>query len=128
VTYVLDASAVLALLRTEPGHEEVAELLPGSLISAVNYSEVVQKLSHLGSSTAEDDAAALIALGATVAPFDVAGATSAAGLWRATRGVGLSLADRACLALAADVQDGVAVTADRAWKTLELDVRVRLIR
>jgi ribonuclease VapC len=44
VTAVLNGSAVLALLRAEPGHDKVAELLPGSLISAVNYFEVVQKL------------------------------------------------------------------------------------
>lgn len=53
MTAVLDASAALALLRTEPGHELVAELLPGSMISALNYSEVVQKLTQLGSATAE---------------------------------------------------------------------------
>ncbi|SFQ60831.1 PIN domain nuclease, a component of toxin-antitoxin system (PIN domain) [Amycolatopsis arida] len=128
MTAVLDASAVLALLRAEPGHEQVAELVPGSVISAVNYSEVVQKLAQLGSDTAEDDAAALVALGTTVAAFDVRAATNAARLWPATRRAGLSLADRACLALAADLADGVAVTADRAWAELGLDIRVRFIR
>jgi ribonuclease VapC len=128
VTAVLDASAALALLRAEHGHEQVAELLPGSVISALNYSEVIQKLTQLGSSTAEDDAAALIALGATVAAFDTAAAISTARLWAATRSAGLSLADRACLALATEVPNGVAVTADRAWGQLDLDVPVRLIR
>jgi ribonuclease VapC len=128
VTAVLDASAALALLRTEPGHEQVAELLPGSVISALNYSEVVQELAQLGSATAEDDTAALIALGATVAPFDITAAITTARLWPTTRGAGLSLADRACLALAADIPNGVAVTADRTWSELDLDVSVRLIR
>jgi ribonuclease VapC len=128
VTAVLDASAALALLRTEPGHELVAELLPGSVISALNYSEVVQKLAQLGSDTAEEDTAALIALGATAAPFDITAAINTARLWPATRGAGLSLADRACLALAADIPNGTAVTADRAWAQLDLDVPVRLIR
>lgn len=128
MTAVLDASAALALLRAEPGHEQVAELLPGSVMSALNYSEVVQKLTQLGSTTAEDDTAALIALGTTVARFDVTAAINTARLWLATRAAGLSLADRACLALAADLSDGVAVTADRAWTELELDVPVRLIR
>lgn len=128
MTAVLDASAALALLRTEPGHDRVAELLPGSVISAVNYSEVVQKLAQLGSDTAEDDTAVLIALGATVAPFDTTGAINAARLWQDTRSPGLSLADRACLALAAELPEGVAVTADRAWACLGLDVAVELIR
>lgn len=128
MTAVLDASAALALLRTEPGHDKVADLLPGSVISALNYSEVVQKLTQLGSTTAEDDTAALIALGATVAAFDATEAVNAARLWQATRGASLSLADRACLALAAGFPDGVAITADRAWAELDLDVQVQLIR
>jgi PIN domain nuclease of toxin-antitoxin system len=128
VTAVLDASAALALLRTEPGHDQVAELLPGSVISALNYSEVVQKLTQLGSATAEDDAAALIALGATIASFDTTEAINTARLWQVTHKAGLSLADRACLALAAGLPDGVAVTADRVWAELGLDVQVQLIR
>lgn len=128
MTAVLDASAALALLRTEPGHEQVAELLPGSIISAVNYSEVVQKLAQLGNDTAEDDTAALIALGATVAPFDTTRAINAARLWQDTRSAGLSLADRACLTLAAELPEGVAVTADRAWAGLGLDIAVQVIR
>lgn len=128
MTAVLDASAALALLRTEPGHDRVAELLPGSMISAINYSEVVQKLAQLGSDTAEHDTAVLIALGATVAPFDTTGAINAARLWPVTRAAGLSLADRACLALAAELPEGVAVTADRAWADLDLDVAVEVIR
>lgn len=128
MTAVLDASAALALLRTEPGHELVAELLPGSVISTLSYCEVVQKLTQLGSTTAEADAAALIALGAAAAPFDITAAINTARLWPATRDAQLSLADRACLALAADIPNGEAVTADRAWTQLDLDVPVRLIR
>lgn len=127
MTAILDASAALALLRTEAGHEQVAELLPGSMISAINYSEVVQKLAQLGSVTAEDDTAVLIALGATVAPFDTTAAINTARLWPLVRAAGLSLADRACLALAAEMPEGFAVTADRAWTSLGLSVPVKLI-
>jgi PIN domain nuclease of toxin-antitoxin system len=67
----------------------VAELLPGSVISALNYSEVVQKLTQLGSATAEDDTAALIALGTTVASFDTTESVNAARLWEVTRKAGL---------------------------------------
>lgn len=128
MTAVLDASTALALLRTEAGHERVAEMLPGSMISALNYSEVIQKLTQLGSDTAEDDAAALIALGATVVPFDTLAAVRTARLWPVTEPRGLSLADRACLALAASVPDGFAVTADEAWTRVDVGVRVEVIR
>jgi len=128
VTAVLDASAALALLRIEPGHDQVSQLLSGSVISAPNYSEVIQKLRQLGSATAEEDTAVLTALGSRVVPFDTTVAINAARLWSATRTTGLSLADRACLAVAAGLRDGVAVTADRAWADLDVGVRVRLIR
>lgn len=128
MTAVLDVSATLALPRTEPGHELVAELLPVSVISAFNYCEVVQKLTRMGSTTAEADTAVLIALGAPAAPFDTTAAINTARLWPATRDAQLSLADRACLALAANIPNGEAVTADRAWTQLNLDVPVRLSR
>lgn len=130
MTAVFDASAALALLRSEPGHDVVAEHLQtrNVFMSAVNYSEVVQKLGQLGSGTAAEDAGALVALGLTVAPFDAEAAVRTAELWSVTRSAGLSLGDRACLALAAGASDGVAVTADRAWGTLDLDVQVQLIR
>lgn len=128
MTAVLDASAALALLRIEPGHDQVSQLLSGSVISAPNYSEVIQKLRQLGSATAEEDTAVLTALGSRVVPFDTTVAINAARLWSATRTTGLSLADRACLAVAAGLRDGVAVTADRAWADLDVGVRVRLIR
>lgn len=115
MTAVLDASAALALLRTEPGHDVVAEQLQtrNVVMSTVDYSEVVQKLGQLGSDTAAEDADALVALGLTVAPFDAEAAVRTADLWSVTRRAGLSLGDRACLALAAGVPDGVALTADR---------------
>lgn len=70
----------------------------------------------------------MVSLGVTVVSFDVAGAVAAADLWPLTRSLGLSFADRACLALAAEVPNGFAVTADRAWAGVELAVSVRVIR
>jgi len=126
VTVVLDASAVLALLYREPGHEQVATCLDGAVISAVNWSEVRQKLAQHGAKPALADI--LIALGADVLPFTADAAVVAAGFWPVTRSRGLSLADRACLAVARGAVDGVAVTADAAWVGLDLGVPVRLIR
>ena len=124
---VLDASALLALLNQEEGSEEVSELVAaGATISAVNLSEVAAKLSLVGMPEALIRAA-LGPLGLEVASFDAETAYQTALLAGLARAMGLSLGDRACLALAA--QAGLpAVTADRAWRPLELSVEVRVIR
>ncbi|MDQ3152195.1 MAG: type II toxin-antitoxin system VapC family toxin [Actinomycetota bacterium] len=126
MTAVLDASAVIALLRREPGHELVAEHLTDAVMSAVNWSEVLQKVIDRGWPSGA--ATAVRSLGVEVLPFTPDDADGAAQLWPTTRSAGLSLGDRACLALTARVPGGVAVTADQAWTTLDLDVEVQQIR
>ncbi len=124
---VLDASALLALLQQEPGAETVETLLEEAVISSVNWSEVVQKSLDRGvelDNLRED----LEALGLSIAPFDVEDAEIAAALRRGTAELGLSLADRACLALASRLSIP-ALTTDSAWAELRLEaVFVRLIR
>ncbi len=66
---VLDASALLALVNQEPGQDIVAELLPRSLVSAVNASELVAKLTDQGMPEGEVQEV-LAALNLTVVPFD----------------------------------------------------------
>jgi ribonuclease VapC len=124
---VLDASALLALLQNEPGAERVAELLSDGAVSAVNLSEVVAKLADHGM-PATDIREALDGLPLDVHAFDREAAFAAGELRRITRAAGLSLGDRACLALAAHL--GVtAVTADRAWTRFADDIApVTLIR
>jgi ribonuclease VapC len=124
---VLDASALLALLQDEPGAEVIADLLTVGAMSTVNLSEVVAKLIDHGMPS-ERAREALDGLPIQVHSFDRDAAFAAAELRRATRGAGLSLGDRACLALAAHL--GVAaVTADRAWASLADGIaRVTLIR
>ncbi|HEX8518401.1 MAG TPA: type II toxin-antitoxin system VapC family toxin [Pseudonocardia sp.] len=119
---VLDASAVLALLLREPGAAEVEEVLVDSAMSAVNWSEAVQVLAGRGVPAPE----ALFVLGLRIEPFTLADAGTAA-LWTRGRALGLSLGDRACLALA-DRLDAEAWTADRIWAKEDLRVRVRVIR
>lgn len=123
---VLDASALLALLDGEPGQETVAPLIPGAVIGTVNLAEVVGKLAERGMLEAEiREALDGLALG--VQPVDEAIAYATGMLRPATREYGLSLGDRACLALAATL--GLpAYTADRVWAELDLDIQVRLIR
>ena len=123
---VLDASALLALLNAESGSQEVAERLSEAAVSAVNLSEVVAKLSERGIPESEIRSA-LDGLGLEIVAFDKTMAYRAGLLRQATRSLGLSLGDRACLALALQVEAPV-FTTDRSWKTLRIGVRVRTIR
>ncbi len=123
---VLDASAVLALLHEEPGADVVADALARALVSAVNLSECVAQLVAAGVRDA-DARAALELLGLTVVPFDAEQAWDAGCLRTATRRLGLSLGDRACLALAR-LRGLPVLTADRAWVRLDVGVEVRPIR
>ncbi len=123
---VLDASALLALLNGEPGADVVAGALPGAWICSVNLAEVVGKLAEYGMPR-EAIAAALGGLGLRVAVFDEDLAWRCGLLRPATRKLGLSLGDRACLALAEHL--GMpALTADRAWLKAGLGLDVELIR
>lgn len=113
---VLDASAVLALLLGEPGAARVGETLPGALMSSVNLAEVISKFCERGMPVAAS-AQAVDALGIEVVPFDTEQARLTGELRPLTRSAGLSLGDRACLALAR--QRGMpAITADAAWASL----------
>ncbi|MGD0981854.1 MAG: type II toxin-antitoxin system VapC family toxin [Solirubrobacteraceae bacterium] len=130
---VLDASALLAYLGNELGGDVVAEAIAGgATISIVNLAEALSTLATRGA----DPTAVVTRLterglldGAiTVEPFTLADATEAARLRPLTRLAGLSLADRACLALASRLSRE-ALTADRAWLGVELnDVDIRMIR
>ena len=123
-TFVLDASAVLALLQGETGADQVEPLLDGALMSCVNLSEVLQKAEQHDVDT-EGLEFDLQALGVDFRGFDVPDARATADGWAPT--TGLSLGDRACLALAATV-DGTAVTSQRGWIAAAPDVSVAAIR
>jgi PIN domain nuclease of toxin-antitoxin system len=123
---VLDASAVLALLAREPGHDNVADRLDDAAVSTVNWIEVMQRLHVIGI-TSLGRRAQMEGLGVTLHPLTAHQAELAAALREPTRTIGLSLADRACLALAIDLE-AEALTADHAWADLPIDVAVRVIR
>jgi ribonuclease VapC len=125
-TYVLDASAVLCLLQEEKGAERVAEALPAAIIGAVNYSEVVGKLVETGIDEATVDGLIDI-LQLKVIPFDRTQARVAGSLRAATRKLGLSLGDRACLALAA-AEGATALTCERIWTKFEAPCKVETLR
>ena len=125
---MLDASAVLALLFEETGAETVRAQLRTGVIGAANLAEVLAKLSDHGLPTLEAIRAVAI-LGLEVAPMTEAQAQRSAELRPLTRKAGLSLGDRACLALAAGLS-APAVTADRSWDTVAgaSGVSVQVIR
>ena len=123
---VLDSSAVLAFLDDEPGGEQVAQLFERASISSVNLSEVVAKLTERGAAGQIIDET-LHDLDLDVVAFDAAQATVAGKLRATTRAAGLSLGDRACLALALD-QEATAVTTDRAWSRIDIGVTIDLLR
>jgi ribonuclease VapC len=125
-TYVLDASAVLCLLHEEKGAERVARALPAAVIGAVNYSEVVGKLVELGINEPAADGL-ISALQLKVIPFDRIHARLAGALRATTRKLGLSLGDRACLALAA-TEGATALTCERLWTKFEAPCKVETVR
>ena len=123
---VLDASAVLALLNEEPGADVVAAVAGHSLVSAVNLSEVLAKMIDDGGTYAQA-VETLEALPCSAVVFDEQLAKSAGRLRADTRRFGLSLGDRACLALA-EATGLPALTADRIWARLDIGITIRLIR
>jgi ribonuclease VapC len=118
VVYVLDASAVLAAFFVEPGAEAVADKMDGALLCSVSYSEVVSKLVDRGT-PAEQIVEIMGQLDVELVTADRELAMKAGLLRAETRGKGLSLRDRYCLALAAS-RNAVAVTADRALAGLDI--------
>jgi ribonuclease VapC len=124
---VLDASAVLALINDEPGAEKLPlALLSEAVISAVNLAEVHSKLVGRGMDAKDAWEAALSPVSEVVA-FSAEQAKTTGDLVAGTRRFGLSLGDRACLALAAALKAPV-YTADKSWKKLNLSVQIHLIR
>jgi ribonuclease VapC len=123
---VLDSSALLAFLCREPGMEVVAPRLREAQLSTVNYAEVLTKLAELGVE-AETVRGMLDDLEVRIVDFDRAHATIAAALRETTRPLGLSLGDRACLALGI-FEQAVVLTADRIWAESSVSIVVRVIR
>jgi PIN domain nuclease of toxin-antitoxin system len=126
IEWVLDASAALALMLEEPGADRVTESLAFAIISSVNAAEVATRLARIG--VQPDDARRLIlGLGCPIVAVDAELGFRAGALSEATRASGLSLGDRICLALA-EREQVPALTADGAWRTLAIDIKVELIR
>ena len=126
MSIVFDSSVVIAILKQEVGYQNAEFFLEDALISAVNYAEVVECITRLGYANEE------IKVVLQKFPFKVISLNhslaEAIGLMsRETKKYGLSLGDRACLALAIDKQLPV-LTADRVWANLDVPIEVKQLR
>lgn len=123
---VLDSSAVLAVIWNEPGSDIVLDRIDGAVMSAVNYAEVLTKISDRGIDS-KPAKVLLASLAIETIDFDKAQAETSSQLRSQTRHHGLSLGDRACIALAM-TKDWPVLTADKVWAELKLSVEVQLVR
>lgn len=123
---ILDSSVLIAVLRDEHADPDILDVVQGAMMSAVNVAEVWTKIHDLGLTHAPKTEI-MFSLLSSIVPFTEAQARVAADLRIATRHAGLSLGDRACLALALSV-GGKVYTADRQWAGLTVDCDIHLIR
>ena len=122
----LDSSAILAVFLSEPGGEAVLSVLPGALLSTVNLAEVITRMINLGADS-EHVWSRIHSIQCEISVFTDEQARIAAELKAVTRPFGLSLGDRACLALAIE-RKATVYTTDKAWKNLELGIKIEVIR
>jgi ribonuclease VapC len=123
---VLDASVVLAILHREPGLDRALQFAANAVISSVNLAEAQSKLVERGIDPGAAWAS-IQSLSCQSIPFDDRHALLAGALVARTHARGLSLGDRACLALALE-RKAKAYTADRNWKNLNLGIEIEVIR
>ncbi len=125
--YLLDASALLALLNNEPGASEVEKVLAHSVISAINASEVIAELYGKLNISPKEGKEMVYTVVSEVVDFTLEMAMETAALRKKTARFGLSLGDRACLALGLHLSLPV-YTADKIWRELDLDCEIVFIR
>jgi ribonuclease VapC len=131
-SFVLDASAFLAYLQNEAGSSVVeAALLQRASMSVVNWIEVLSKVADLGDDpqalTQDLEAQGVLGQDLEIVAMNQADALAIAQLRPLTKSIGLSLGDRACIALGERLGLPV-LTSDRVWASLDLGAEIRLIR
>lgn len=126
--YILDASALLALLNSETGAEVIEPLLTYSIMGTVNVAEVIAELNKKLDISPEESKEMVSIMIDQIIPLEFDQSIEVGRLRKMTQGFGLSLGDRACIALGIKLNLPV-YTADRVWKELQInDLDIRLIR
>lgn len=123
---VLDASALLAYLFKETGHEEVAQHIDDCCLSTVNLSEVIGRFARDGHDV-QQVLNRILSTTIDIVPFTAVQAALAASLLPQTKPLGLSLADRACLSLALSRKIPV-ITADKVWSQTSFGLQITILR
>lgn len=123
---VLDSSVLIAVFKNEQFEDLVLDILEGAVMSAANFAEVWTKLYDIGLTSAPRVQATFNLL-SRIEPFTESQARLAADLRPSTRHAGLSLGDRACLALALEIGAEV-YTADRQWSRIDIGCQIHNIR
>jgi len=126
VSVVHDASSLLAVAFREPGADRARAALRGSFVSSVNWSEVMQKVAARSGDTSHLRQL-FGGLGVGIVPFSAEHAERAAALYPNTKAYGLSLGDRACLALGLMTSREV-YTAESIWANVALELKITAIR
>lgn len=124
---VMDASAILAIIHHERGEEKLTdEIMVNAVISSVNLAEVQSKLVKKGYAAehAWEDATSYLKM---IEPFTSEQARIAGDLIAKTEKYGLSLGDRACLALAISLNAPI-YTTEQIWRNLKLGIKIHVIR
>ena len=123
---VFDSSVVIAILKQEPGCSTAESSISDALISTVNMSEVATYLAR--NSVPKDTIQEVLAsFPIQVVPFEESLAIQTGCLYSSCKHLGLSLGDRACLALALSRKMPV-LTADRVWSKLDLGISIQVLR
>jgi PIN domain nuclease of toxin-antitoxin system len=123
---VLDSSVLIAVFKNELLDEDILDVIEGAVMSAANYAETWTKLHDIGL-TDDPRVDTVFSLLSRIEPFTVSQAQLAADLRPSTKHAGLSLGDRACLALALEIGAQV-YTADRQWSRVDAGCPIHLIR
>lgn len=125
MTVVIDTSAVLALVKREPGWVVVEAQIGDAIMSPVCLAECLGKaaLQGLDPTLIHEE---LLASGLTMQSLDASDVSGVVELWALAR-KNVSLADRFCLALGLRLSAPI-LTADRPWRDLGLPVELRYIR
>jgi len=124
---VFDSSALIALFAKEKGFEVIKQHLKNAIISSVNIAEVYKYCIDVQNLT-EDECNDIVNIsGVKIIEFDQKQALTTAQIYPKTKKYGLSLGDRACIALAIEKECSV-LTCDKIWEKVHIDVEFIMAR